>query len=79
MKPRVYVETTVVRLTPMWTDPIVAGIRKTRAEHAAKLHYDLEAIYRDLKEKESKSGRTYVRYAARRCEPSLSQSPAHTA
>jgi hypothetical protein len=53
----------------MYDDPIVAEVRKTRAQHAAKFHYDLEAIYRDLKEKERASGRKYVRYAPRTREP----------
>ena len=49
----------------MWNDPIVAEVRRIRAEHAAKFQYDLEAIYRDLKEKERTGGRTYVRYPPR--------------
>ena len=53
----------------MWNDPIVAEVRRIRAEHAAKFHGDLQAIYRDLKEKEDGSGRTYVRYPPRICEP----------
>jgi len=53
----------------MYDDPIVAEVRKTRAQHAAKFHYDLESIYRDLKEKERASGRKYVRYAPRTREP----------
>lgn len=51
----------------MWNDPIVAEVRRIRGEHAAKFHYDLDAIYRDLKEKEKNSGRTYVRYPPRTC------------
>jgi len=53
----------------MLDDPIVAEVRRVRAEHAAKFHYDLEAIYRDLKEKEKTSGRTYVSYPRRTCSP----------
>lgn len=53
----------------MHDDPIVAEVRKTRAEHAAKFHYDLDAIFLDLKEKEKASGRKYVRYAPRTREP----------
>ena len=41
-------------------DRIVEEIRKIRAEHAEKFNYDLEAIYRDLKEEEKKSGRNVV-------------------
>ena len=53
----------------MWDDPIVAEVRQTRAEHAARFHYDLEAIYRDLKDREKNSGRTYVRFPPRTCQP----------
>jgi len=63
----------------MWIDPIVAEIRKTRAEHAARFGYDLDAIYRDLKEKEKNSGRAYVRYPPRTCPPSVARPPVHTA
>ena len=43
-------------------DPIVDEIRRVRDEYAARFNYDLDAIYRDLKEQEKKSGRTFVRY-----------------
>jgi hypothetical protein len=44
----------------MWTDTIVEETRRMREEHAARFNYDLEAIYRDLKEEEKKSGREVV-------------------
>ncbi len=53
----------------MWEDPIVAEVRKVREAHAAKFNYDLLAIYQDLKEQETKSGRTFVSYPPRRCKP----------
>ena len=40
-----------------WEDPIVEEVRKIRAAYAKRLNYDLDAIYRDLKEKERKGGR----------------------
>ena len=49
----------------MWNDPIVAEVRKIRKAHAARFNYDLDAIYRDLKSSERRSGRTYVRYPPR--------------
>lgn len=49
----------------MTDDPIVAAVRRTRDEHLAKFNYDLDAIYRDLKEREKSSGRTYIRLPAR--------------
>jgi hypothetical protein len=51
----------------MWDDPIVAEVRRIRAEHAARFHNDLDAIYRDLKDREKNSGRTYVRFPPRAC------------
>ena len=38
----------------MWTDEIVEETRKTREAYAVKFNYDLEAIYRDLKEQEKR-------------------------
>ena len=58
----------------MWDDPIVAEVRKTRVEHAVKFHYDIEAIFRDLKEKEKNSKRTYLRCSPRICQPAVCDS-----
>lgn len=60
----------------MIDDPIVAEVRKIRDQYAAKFNYDLDAIYRDLKEREKASGRSYVRYPPRRCQPQPSPAPA---
>lgn len=49
-----------------WTDPIVAEIRRIRVAHAARFHYDLRAIFQDLKSREATSGRTYVNYEPRK-------------
>jgi len=43
-----------------WQDPIVEEVRKARDAYAKQFNYDLDAIYRDLKEKESQSGRQVV-------------------
>lgn len=53
----------------MIDDPIVAEVRAIRDRHAAKFNYDLDAIHRDLKDREKASGRTYVRYPPRLCQP----------
>ena len=53
----------------MINDPIVAEVRKIRNRHAARFNYDLDAIYRDLKDREKTSGRTYVSYPPRRYPP----------
>ncbi len=46
-------------------DPIVAEVRAVREARAVQFGYDLRAIFRDLQERQRKSGRKYVRYAAR--------------
>jgi hypothetical protein len=50
----------------MWKDPIVEEVRKIRERHAAKFKYDLDAICRDLKEQERKSGRRVVSFPAKK-------------
>ena len=54
----------------MWTDPIVAEVRKQRAEYAARFNDDLVAIFRDLRDKQEKSGKDVVSFPPR--EPSSS-------
>jgi hypothetical protein len=46
-------------------DPIVDEVRRVRDAHAARFHYDLDAIFRDLKEQEKRSGLTFVAGVAR--------------
>ena len=43
-------------------DPIVDEVRRVRDTHAARFNYDLDAIFRDIKEQEKKSGRTFVSF-----------------
>jgi hypothetical protein len=45
------------------SDPIVAEVRRIRDAHAAKFNYDPDAIFRDIKEHEKRSGRNYVSFA----------------
>jgi hypothetical protein len=49
-------------------DPIVDEVRRVRDAHAARFHYDLDAIFRDIKEQEMKSGRTFVSFTPPRVE-----------
>ena len=49
----------------MWKDIIVEEIRQEREAYAAKFNYDLEAIYRDLKEKEQHSQHPVVSLSPR--------------
>jgi hypothetical protein len=44
----------------MWNDEIVEEVRKVRRDYAAKFNYDLEAIFKDIKQQEEKSARTVV-------------------
>lgn len=41
-------------------DPIVDEVRRVRDAYAARFDYDLDAMFRDIKEQERKSGLTYV-------------------
>lgn len=50
----------------MSKDPIVEKIRKIREKHATRFEYDLDAICRDLKEQERKSGRRVVSLPAKK-------------
>ena len=44
----------------MWKDTIVDETRRVREEHSAKFNYNLEAIFNDLKEQETRSARKVV-------------------
>ena len=50
-------------------DPIVDEVRRVRDAHAARFNYDLDAIFRDIKEQERKSGRKFVSFSPPRLEP----------
>ena len=53
----------------MWRDSIVEEVRTARQAYAKRFNYDLEAIYRDLKEQEKRSGRRTVSFPPRRVQP----------
>jgi hypothetical protein len=46
-------------------DPIVDEVRRVRDAHAARFAYDLDAIFREIKEQERKTGLQFVRGEAR--------------
>jgi hypothetical protein len=56
-------------------DPIVDEVRNVRDAHARRFHYDLDAIFRDIKEREKKSGRTFVSFPPRKPEPNQALHP----
>jgi hypothetical protein len=49
----------------MWQDPIIKEVRAIRDSYAKKFKYDLDAIYHDLKELETKSGREVVLFPSK--------------
>jgi hypothetical protein len=56
-------------------DPIVDEVRRVRDAHAARFNYDLDAIFRDIKEQEKKSGRKFVSFAPPSGEPNKAMQP----
>ncbi len=50
----------------MMHDPIVEEVRKARDEYAKQFNYDLDAICRDLREKQEKSRNKVVSFPPRR-------------
>lgn len=57
------------------TDPIIDEVRRVRDEHAARFNYDLDAIFRDIKDQELKSGHEFVSFPSRKAEPNRSLQP----
>jgi hypothetical protein len=57
------------------SDPIVDEVRRIRDTHAAKFNYDPDAIFRDIKEQEKRSGRKYVSFAEETVTPGTALQP----
>jgi len=49
-------------------DPIVEEVRKARNEYAKKFDYDLDAICRDLQQKQEQLGKHVVSFPPKRPE-----------
>jgi hypothetical protein len=49
----------------LFVDPIVDEVRRIRDAHAAKFNYDLDAIFRDIKEQEKRWGLQFVNGVAK--------------
>ena len=60
-------------------DPIVDEVRRIRDAHAARFNYDLDAIFKDIKEREKKSGHKFVSGVARLAVPNQALQPTGTA
>lgn len=50
----------------MIDDPIVAEVRKARDEYARRFNYDLDAIGRDVQQKQAQSGSKLVSFPPKR-------------
>ena len=46
--------------TKTWESPIVLEVRKVKERLAAKFNYDIDAMFRDLREREKTSGHRCV-------------------
>lgn len=56
-------------------DEIVDEVRRIREEHAARFHYDVDAIYADLKRLGAESKRARVSFGPRRTGTSIPSAP----
>ncbi|MBT8420120.1 MAG: hypothetical protein KJO08_04575 [Gammaproteobacteria bacterium] len=59
----------------MIADPIVEEIHKYRDEYARQFNYDLDAICRDLRQKQARSGRKVVSFPPKRPDRILMEVP----
>jgi hypothetical protein len=60
----------------MIDDPIVAEVRKARDDYAKLFNYDLEAICRDLQNKQLQSGRKLISFPPKRPRTAASRADA---
>lgn len=51
-----------------YPDEIIKELWQIREAHAAQFNYDLDAIFRDLREQQEKSGRAVVSFAPKKPE-----------
>ena len=49
----------------MWQDPIVKETRELREQYAMQFKHDLDAIFEDIRNRQKKSERKCVSFAAR--------------
>jgi hypothetical protein len=53
----------------MWRDPIVEETRTRRDEYAAKFNHDPDAIFEDIRKRQSQAGKNLVSFRARKPRP----------
>ena len=62
----------------MWHDPIIEELQQIREEHAKKFHYDLTAIFEDLKKAQAKeTSRKIISTPFKLRKPLVSQPSKH--
>lgn len=56
----------------MIKDPVVEEVRQARNDYAKQFNYDLDAICRDLRQKQERSGRNIVSFPPKKPEAAAS-------
>jgi hypothetical protein len=59
----------------MAIDNIVAEVRRAREAYAKQFNFDVQAMWRDLKARQHKSGRKVVSLIPKRIEPAPQETP----
>ncbi len=50
----------------MWKDPIVEETRELREQYASKHNHDIDAIFEDIQQRQSKSDKKWVSFPPRK-------------
>jgi hypothetical protein len=50
----------------MWKDPVVEETRKIREQYASQFNHDIDAIYKDIQQRQAQSGKKLVSLPARK-------------
>jgi hypothetical protein len=50
----------------MWQDPIVKETRELREQYAEKFQHDTDAMFEDIRKRQSSSGKKLVTFPARK-------------
>jgi len=50
----------------MWKDPIVEETRKLREQYASQFNHDIDAIFKDIQQRQAQSGKKLVSFPARK-------------
>ncbi len=50
----------------MWKDPVVEETRKLREQYASQFNHDIDAIHKDIQQRQVQSGKKLVSLPARK-------------